>query len=74
MAAGQLSGEVAPRDGSYIGYFSSVAWLTPSAGRTAVGFDPTTSSPTSPNVDHYMRTDVKPGIRNVDQLPNAQDL
>jgi tripartite-type tricarboxylate transporter receptor subunit TctC len=76
MAGANYLGEVAPRDGSYIGYFSSVAWLysiLPAERRVAfdtydfVAYQPGTSI-------HYMRTDVKPGIRGVDQLPSAQDL
>jgi tripartite-type tricarboxylate transporter receptor subunit TctC len=76
MAGANYMGEVAPRDGSYIGYFSSVAWLyavMPSQRRVAldqfdfVAYQPGTSI-------HYMRTDVKPGIKSVDQIQKAQDL
>lgn len=76
MAGANYLGEVAPRDGTMIGYFSSVPWLwvvMQNERRIAldtfdfVAFQPGTSI-------HYMRTDVKPGIRSVEQLPTAQDI
>ena len=76
MTGANYLGEVAPRDGTYIGYFSSVAWLysvMPSQRRVAldqydfIAYQPGTAI-------HYMRTDVKPGIKSVDQIQSAQDL
>ena len=76
MSGANYLGEVAPRDGTTLGYFSSVPWIwlvTPSERRIAfdtfdfVAFQPGTAI-------HYMRTDVKPGIRSVEQLPGAEDI
>ena len=76
MVGANYLGEVAPHDGTYIGYFSSVPWLysiMPSQRRVPfdkydfVAYQPGTAI-------HYMRTDVKPGIKSVDQLPSATDL
>jgi tripartite-type tricarboxylate transporter receptor subunit TctC len=76
MAGANYLGEVAPHDGTVVGYFSSVAWLysvLPSQRRIAfdkydfVAYQPGTAI-------HYMRTDVKPGIRSVDQIQSAQDI
>ena len=76
MTGANYLGEVAPHDGTYVGFFSSVAWLysvMPSQRRVAldqydfVAYQPGTAI-------HYMRTDVKPGIKSVDQIQSAQDL
>jgi len=76
MAGANYMGEIAPRDGSYLGYFSSVAWLyavMPSQRRVALDqFDFVAYQPGT--AIHYMRTDVKPGVKSVDELLKAQDL
>ena len=70
MTGANYLGEVAPRDGTYIGYFSSVAWLySVLPGERRVAFDTYDFVAYQPGTSiHYMRTDVKPGIRSVDQL------
>src|ERR1043166_9501292 len=76
MAGANDLGEVAPRDGTYIGYFSSVAWLYAILpGERRIAFDTYDFVAYQAGTSiHYMRTDVKPGIRSVDQIQNAQDL
>jgi tripartite-type tricarboxylate transporter receptor subunit TctC len=76
MAGANYMGEVAPADGTYIGYFSSVPWIyatVPSQRRIAFDqFDFVALQPGT--AIHYMRTDVKPGIKSVDQILSAENL
>lgn len=76
MTGANYLGEIAPRDGTYLGYFSSVPWLysiMPNQRRVAVDkFDFVAYQPGT--AIHYMRTDVKPGIKSVGQLLSAQNL
>jgi tripartite-type tricarboxylate transporter receptor subunit TctC len=76
MTGANYLGEVAPRDGSVIGYFSSVAWLhSILPGERRVAFDSYDFVAYQPGTSvHYMRTDVRPGIRSVDQIRSAQNL
>jgi tripartite-type tricarboxylate transporter receptor subunit TctC len=76
MAGANYLGEVAPHDGTVIGFFSSVAWLyTLSPSQRRVAFDKYDFVSYQPGTAiHYMRTDVKPGIRSVDQIQTAEDL
>src|SRR5581483_9178060 len=57
-------------------FFSSVAWLySILPGERRVAFDTYDFVAYQPGTSiHYMRTDVKPGIRSVDQIQSAQDL
>lgn len=76
MTGANYMGEVAPHDGSYIGYFSSVPWLySIMPGQRRIAFDHFDFVAFQPGTAiHYMRTDVKPGIKSVDQLLSAQNL
>jgi tripartite-type tricarboxylate transporter receptor subunit TctC len=69
-------GEIAPKDGTFIGYFSSVPWIySILPGQRRLAFDTFNFVAYQPGTAiHYMRTDVKPGIKNVDQLLTAQDI
>ena len=76
MTGANYLGEIAPRDGTYVGYFSSVAWLySVMPGQRRVALDQFDFAAYQPGTAiHYVRTDVKPGIKSVDQILGAEDL
>ena len=76
MAGANYMGEVAPADGTYIGYFSSVPWIYAIAlNQRRIAFDQFDFVALQPGTAiHYMRTDVKPGIKSVDQILSAENL
>ena len=69
-------GEIAPKDGTMMGYLTGAAWVYASNRKsTASTSRPTSSSPTSPGTTvYYVRTDVEPGMKEATDIVKAKGL
>jgi tripartite-type tricarboxylate transporter receptor subunit TctC len=76
LIGAQYLGEVAPRDGTALGALTGTAWIYASdPGRWRVDFRQYEFIARSPSTTiHFVRTDVKPGIRVPEDIVNAQGL
>src|SRR5437660_7378901 len=72
----QYLGEVAPKDGSYIGYLSGTSWIYVSEPeRWRVDFKAYEFVAYQPGTTvHFVRTDVPPGIKEPVDIVKAQGL
>jgi tripartite-type tricarboxylate transporter receptor subunit TctC len=76
LVGAQYLGEVAPKDGTYLGYLTGTAWIyvsepdrwrVPFKDYEFVAYQPGTTV-------HFVRTDVKPGIKEPADIVKAQGL
>ena len=76
LVGAQYLGEVAPRDGSVIGYLSGTAWIYVSdPDRWRVDFRKYEFVAYQPGTTiHFMRTDVPPGMHQPADIAKAQGL
>jgi tripartite-type tricarboxylate transporter receptor subunit TctC len=76
LIAAMYLGEIAPRDGSMVGYFTAAAQrYVSNPERFKVDFRTYEFIAVVPSGRiHFMRTDVKPGIRTAPDIVKAQDL
>src|SRR5258708_23990323 len=76
LIGAQYIGEVAPRDGTVLGYLSGSAWLYVSdPERWRVDFRKYEFVAYQPGTTvHFMRTDVKPGMHRPADIAKAQGL
>jgi tripartite-type tricarboxylate transporter receptor subunit TctC len=76
LIGAQYLGEIAPRDGTVLGYLSGTAWLYVSEpGRWRVDFRKYEFVAYQPGTTvHYMRTDVLPGMHIPADIAKAQGL
>ncbi len=76
MVGATYLGEVAPKDGSYLGYLSGTSWIYVSEPeRWRVDFKSYEFIAYQPGTTvHFVRTDVKPGMKEPADIVKAQGL
>ena len=76
VVGAQFVGEVAPKDGTVMGYFAGTSWIYVSdPGRWRVDFKSYEFIAYTPGTTvHFVRTDVPPGLRKPTDIVKAQGL